>query len=119
MGVVNTPITKLFLSYNAYREEWQITNNIGKVYGIGDCPEHAIKSARTITNAPIYSDQYFKGIIDGTPVIPEINADEIPEDTTLYGREEIIETLAELGGFRVNKVVEKGFFIGYTMELVE
>ena len=119
MGVVNTPITKLFLSYNAYREEWQITNNIGKVYGIGDCPEHAIKSARTITNAPIYADQQFRGIIDGPQVIPEINADEIPEDTTLYGGEEIIEAMAELSGFEVKKVVEKGFFIGYTMELVE
>ena len=111
--------TKLFLDYNSFHEEWKVCNLDGKVYGIGDCPEYAIASARAVTNAPIYANSQFKGIIDGEPVIPEMDIIDIPEDTVLYGREEIIEALAELGSFKVRKVVENGFFIGYTMELIE
>ena len=119
MAVVNSPVIKLFLDYSAYREQWRICDDKGRVFGEGVCPEDAIKSARTVTNAPIYVNNEYKGIIDRTPVIPEANADEIPEDTTLYGREEIIDVLATLGGFRKRKIVENGFFIGYAMELVE
>lgn len=111
---------KLFLDYNSFNEEWKVLNAENKCFGIGDCPEEAIRSARIVTDAPIYSNSDFKGIIDGRPVIPVINADEIEtDDLTLYGSEEIIEALAELGGFKVRKVVEDGFFIGYTMELIE
>ena len=41
------------------------------------------------------------------------------EDSTLYGAEEIMEVLAELGGFKVSKVYDTTgyFFLGYTMEL--
>ena len=111
--------TRLFLDYNSFDDHWKVLSKQGQVYGSGCCPEDAIASARVVTNAPIYANSDFKGIIDGTPVIMEISSEEVPEDTTLYGREEIIEALAELGGFRVRKVVENGYFIGYTMELVE
>ena len=112
--------TKLFLDYNNFDDHWKVLDKNEFPFGSGDTPEAAIASARIVTNAPIYSNKNFKGIIDGTPTIPEINANEITtDDLTLYGREEIIEALAELGGFKVRKVVEDGYFIGYTMELVE
>ena len=114
-----TAPTKLFLDYNSFDNHWKILDKDGMCFGSGNCPEDAIDSARVVTNAPIYANSQFKGIIDGTPVIPTINADEITADLTLHGREEIIEALAELGGFKVRKVVEKGYFIGYTMELIE
>ena len=114
-----TAPTKLFLDYNSFDDHWKILGSDEACYGSGKTPEDAIKSARIVTNAPIYANSNFKGIVDGTPIIPTINADEIAADLTLYGREEIIEALAELGGFKVQKVVEHGFFIGYTMELIE
>ena len=112
---------KLFLDYSSFREEWKVLNNEGKCYGCGDCPEEAIKSTRTVTNAPIYANSEFKGIIDGTPIIPVINSDELAEDSTLFGAEEMIEALAELGGFKVRKIQDSTgyFFLGYTMELIE
>jgi hypothetical protein len=119
MAVVNSPVIKLFLDFSAYREQWRICDDKGRVFGEGVCPEDAIKSARTVTNAPIYANQHYNGIIDGMPVIPEMDIDDIPENSTLYGSEEIIQALAELGGFRVRKIVENGFFIGYAMELIE
>ena len=120
MAVVNSPVIKLFLDYSAYRENWRVVDDRGRLFGEGDTPEDAIKSARVVTNAPVYANQHYKGIIDGEPVIKEVNANDISaDDLTLYGREEIIEALAELGGFKVLKVVEDGFFIGYVMELVE
>jgi len=114
-----TAPTKLFLDYNSLDEQWKIVDKTGGVFGTGCCPEDAIASARIVTNKPIYANSNCTGIIDGKPVIPVINADEIPDHSTLYGREEIIEAMAELSGFKVRKVVEDGFFIGYTMELVE
>ena len=113
--------TKLFLDYNSFDSSypWKVLDTDEHCFGSGATPEDAIKSARVVTNAPIYANSNFKGIIDGTPVIPTINADEIAADLTLYGAEEIIEVLAELGGFKVRKVEEHGFFIGYTMELIE
>ena len=111
--------TKLFLDYNSFDDHWKVLDANEFPYGSGETPEAAIKSARVVTNAPIYANSTFKGIIDGTPIIPEITSNEIPEDTTLYGREEIIEAMAELSGFKVRKVVEDGFFIGYTMELIQ
>jgi hypothetical protein len=120
MAVVNSPVIKLFLDYSVFHEEWKVVDDRGRMFGEGNTPEEAIKSARVVTNAPIYANQHYKGIIDGEPVIREVNANDISaDDLTLYGREEIIESLAELGGFKVQKVVEDGFFIGYTMELVE
>lgn len=111
--------TKLFLDHNSIDFQWKILDKDGFCFGSGETPDDAIQSARVVTDAPIYANSDFKGIVDGTPVISIINSNEIPEDTTLYGREEIIEAMAELSGFKVRKVVEDGFFIGYTMELVE
>ena len=102
---------KLFLDYSSFNEEWKVLNKEGKCFGCGDCPEEALKSARIVTNAPIYSNSEFKGIIDGEPVIQVINSDELAEDSTLYGAEEMIEALAELGGFKIRKVQDStGYF---------
>lgn len=112
--------TKLFLDHNSIDDKWKVLDEKEFCFGSGETPEDAIASARVVTNAPIYSNKDFKGLIDGRPVIPTINANEIEtDDLTIYGTEEIIEALAELGGFKVRKVVEDGFFIGYTMELIE
>ena len=113
-----TAPTKLFLDYNSFTYTWKVIDTEEVCYGTGETPEEAIKSARVVTNKPIYANSQSKGIIDGKPVIPTINADEIASDLTLYGAEEMIEALAELGGFKVRKVEEHGFFIGYTMELI-
>ena len=116
---MNAPL-KLFLDYSSFREEWRVLDIKGKCFGCGDCPEEAIKSARVVTNAPIYANSEFKGIIDGTPVIPVINSDELAEDSTLYGAEEMIEALAELGGFKVKQAYDDNMnIIGWTMELKE
>lgn len=111
--------TKLFLDHNSIDDKWKVLDEKEFCFGSGETPEDAIASARVVTNAPIYSNKDFKGLIDGRPVIPTINANEIETDLTIYGTEELIEALAELGGFKVRKVVEDGFFIGYTMELIE
>lgn len=114
-----TAPTKLFLNQNSFDGRWKVLDKDEFCFGDGETPEQAIASARIVTNAPIYANSQFNGIIDGEPLIKEITVDEIPEDMTLYGREEIIEAMAELSGFKVRKVVQDGFFIGYTMELVE
>lgn len=113
--------SKLFLDYTAFDEEWKVLNETGACFGTGKCPEEAIKSARVVTNKPIYANSNFKGILDGEPVLSVVNSDELAEDTALYGAEEMIETLAELGGFKVRKVQDSTgyFFLGYAMELVE
>ena len=116
--------TKLFLDYNPFssnRSAWKILDAEETCFGTGETPEDAIKSARVVTNAPIYANSEFKGIVDGTPVISVINSDELAEDSVLYGAEEMIEALAELGGFKVRKVQDSTgyFFLGYTMELIE
>lgn len=114
-----TAPTKLFLDHNPFDGRWKVLDKDEFCFGDGETPEQAIASARIVTNAPIYANSQFNGIIDGEPLIKEITVDEIPEDMTLYGREEIIEAMAELSGFKVRKVVQDGFFIGYTMEMVE
>jgi hypothetical protein len=111
---------KLFLDYSGFREEWSVKDDNGVSYGCGDCPEEAIKSARVITNAPIYANSQYKGLIDGEPVLRVKYLDEATEDTVLYGAEELIETMAELGGFKAYKVYDDDHYLmGYTFEVIE
>ena len=51
----------------------------------------------------------------------QITVIKVPEaDATLYGAEEMIETLAQLGGFKVTKYLDdEGYFLGYAMEVAE
>ena len=111
---------KLFLDYSGFREEWGVKDTNDVSYGTGDCPEEAIRSARIITNAPIYANSQFKGLIDGEPLLNVKYLDEATEDTVLYGAEEMIEAMAELGGFKAYKVYDDDHYLmGYTFEVIE
>ena len=112
--------TKLFLDMNSIDHQWKVLDKDGFCYGTGETPEVAIKSARIVTNAPIYANSDFKGIIDGKPILDVKYVNDLSEDATLYGSEELIEAMAELSGFKVHKVYDEDhYLLGYTMELVE
>ena len=112
--------TKLFLDYDSFHETWKVLDKEDICYGTGDCPEHAIESARVVTNAPIYANSQFKGIVDGEPILNVKYLTDIDEETVIYGSEEIMEAMAELGGFKVTKVYDDDHFLmGYTFEVVE
>ena len=53
--------TKLFLDMNSMDHQWKVLDKDGFCYGTGETPEFAIKSARIVTNAPIYANSDFKG----------------------------------------------------------
>lgn len=112
--------TKLFLDHNSIDNKWKILDPQGMVFGSGETPDQAIESARVVTNAPIYANSDFKGLIDGKPVLGIKYTYELSEDTVLFGSEELIETMAELGGFKVHKVLDDDRYVmGYTFEVVE
>lgn len=112
--------TKLFLDHDSFNEVWKVLDKEDICYGTGNCPEYAIKSARVVTNAPIYANSQFKGIVDGEPVLTVKYLTDIDEETALYGSEEIMEAMAELGGFKVFKVYDDAHFLmGYSFEVVE
>ena len=111
---------KLFLDYDSFREEWKVLDTDEVCYGIGDCPEEAIRSARIVTDAPIYANSDFKALINGEPILSVKYVDEANDETTLYGAEEIIEAMAELSGFKAYKVYnDDHYLMGYTFEVVE
>ena len=114
--------TKLFLDYNSFDSHypWKVLDKQGMVFGSGETPEDAIKSARVVTNAPIYANSEFKGIVDGTPLLDVKYLTDIDEDTVLYGSEEVMEAMAELSGLKVYKVYDDDHFLmGYSFEVVE
>ena len=114
--------SKLFLDYNTFdtRYPWKVLDKSGKIYGSGEIPEDAIKSARVVTNAPIYANSQFKGIIDGTPVLNVKYLEDLDDDTVLYGAEEVMEAMAELSGLNVYKVYNvNNILMGYSFEVVE
>ena len=112
--------TKLFLDHDSFHDVWKVLDKEDICYGTGDCPEDAIKSARVVTNAPIYANSQFKGIVDGEPLLTAKYLTDIDEETVLYGSEEIMEAMAELGGFKVFKVYDDDHFLmGYSFEVVE
>ena len=112
--------TKLFLDRNSIDHQWKVLDKDSFCFGSGDTPEAAIESARIVTNAPIYANSDFKGIIDGKPVLGIKYTYELSEDTVLFGSEELIEAMAELGGFKVHKVLDDDRYVmGYAFEVVE
>ena len=112
--------TKLFLDYNSFDETWKVLDKDHFPFGSGDTPELAIKSARVVTNAPIYANSQFKGIVDGEPVLNVKYVTDLDEETVLYGAEEMIEAMCELSGLKAYKVFDDDHFLmGYTFEVVE
>ena len=112
--------SKLFLDQNTFDDRWKVLDPAGFCYGDGETPEQAIKSARIVTDAPIYANSQFKGIINTVPDFGVIWPEDLTEDDTIYSKDDLIEVLAELSGFRIRKALdERHNVLGYTMELIE
>ena len=112
--------TKLFLDHDSFHDVWKVLDKEDICYGTGNCPEDAIKSARVVTNATIYANSQFKGIVDGEPVLTVRYLTDVDNETVLYGAEEMIEAMADLSGLKAYKVFdEDGFLMGYSFEVVE
>ena len=111
--------TKLFLSQNPFDSRWKVLDTDGLCYGDGETPENAIKSARIVTDATIYANDEFKGIIDQVLDVCVKYVEDLKSDDVIYSKEELIEALAELGGFQIHRVYDDyRNLLGYTMELV-
>ena len=111
--------TKLFLDFNSIDGRWKVLNKAESCFGDGETPEQAIASARVVSDATIYANSDFKGIVDEVLDIPVRDVTDLTEDDEIYGIEELIEAMADLGGFNVRKVYKDNFFLGYTMDVME
>ena len=111
--------TRLFLDYNSFDDEWKVLDENEFPYGTGHIPEDAIRSARVVTDAPIYANSDFKGLVDGVLDVSVKDCADLTEDDVIYNKDELIEALAELGGFKIYKIIDGEWTLGYTMELVE
>lgn len=111
---------KLFLDQNPFDLRWKILDKNGGCYGDGETPEQAIKSARIVTNADIYATSDYKGILNTVSDFPVTYVEDLKESDSIFSKNELIEALAELGGFRVREVLnEYKHVLGYTMELID
>ena len=112
--------SKLFLDQNCFDGRWKVMGTDGYCYGEGETPEYAIKSTRVVSDAPIYANDQFKGIIDSVADVFVKQVEDLSEDESIYSKDDLIVALAELGGFRIRRVIDDHFTVlGYTMELVE
>lgn len=109
---------KLFLDINSIDGKWKILDKQEFCFGSGDTPEDAIRSARVVTDATIYANSDFKGIIDEVLDIPVRDVSDLSEDDAIYSIEELVECMADLGGFNVRKVYKDDYFLGYTMDVI-
>ena len=114
-----TAPTKLFLDHNSIDNQWKVLDKSEFCFGSGHTPEDAIRSARVVTDAPIFANSQFTGLIDGVLDLPVKNSTDLSPDDSVYNKDELIDVLAELGGFKVYKIIDDGYTLGYTMELVE
>jgi hypothetical protein len=114
-----TAPTKLFLDRNSIDGKWKILDKDEFCFGSGETPEDAIRSARVVTDAPIFANSQFTGLIDGVLDVSVKDTTELTEDDVIYNKDELIETLAELGGFRIYKIIDGEWTLGYTWELKE
>jgi len=111
--------TRLFLDFNSFDGKWKVLDKNEFPYGSGETPEDAIRSARVVTDAPIFANSTFTGLIDGVLDIRVKNSTDLTSDDVIYNKDELIEVLAELGGFEIYKVIDDGYTLGYVMELKE
>ena len=82
--------TKLFLDRNFIDNRWKVLDKDEFCFGDGETPEQAIKSARVVTNAPIYANSNFNGIIDGEPVINTVDIENLSEEAGKKCAEELL-----------------------------
>ena len=61
--------TMLFLTFNDIDNRWKVVDNTQFAFGDGETPEDAIASARTVSNATIFSDTEPDLIVDKVEVI--------------------------------------------------
>lgn len=111
--------TKLFLDYNSFDNHWKILDTNEYCFGSGETPEDAIRSARVVTDAPIFANSQFKGLLDSVFDVSTKDSTELTSDDVIYTKDELIEALAELSGFKIYRIIDGGYLLGYTMELVE
>ena len=111
--------TKLFLDRNSIDGKWKILDKDEFCFGSGETPEDAIRSARVVTDAPIFANNQWKGLIDGVLDVRVKDSTDLTEEDVIYSKDELIETLAELGGFTIYKIIDGEWTLGYTWELKE
>ena len=114
-----TAPTKLFLDRNSIDGKWKVLDKDEFCFGSGETPEDAIRSARVVTDAPIFANNQWKGLIDGVLDVRVKDSTDLTEDDVIYSKDELIETLAELGGFTIYKIIDGEWTLGYTWELKE
>ena len=114
-----TAPTKLFLYRNSIDGKWKILDKDEFCFGSGETPEDAIRSARVVTDAPIFANNQWKGLIDGVLDVRVKDSTDLTEEDVIYSKDELIETLAELGGFTIYKIIDGEWTLGYTWELKE
>ena len=111
--------TRLFLDYNSFDGNWKVLDENEMCFGSGHIPEDAIRSARVVTDAPIFANSDFKGLVDGVLDVSVKDITQLTEEDVIYNKDELIEALAELSGFKIYKIIDGEWTLGYTMELVE
>jgi hypothetical protein len=114
-----TAPSKLFLDRNSFDGKWKVLDSKEFAYGSGETPEDAIRSARVVSDATIYANSNFTGIIDEVLDIPVRDVSELTSEDEIYSIDELVECMADLGGFNVRKVYKDNFFLGYTFEVME
>lgn len=98
----------LFLELNTIDNRWKVIDENGLAFGDGLTKREAIESARIVTDEPISF-----GACHEIPNMIVTNTDKV-----LFNHEEIIESLADLGGMKVTKIYDDEFgLLGYSMEL--
>lgn len=97
--------TKLFLEKNDIDGLFHVVDKNGHAFGGGcDMPDDAIRHARTVSDAPIF---FGSGV-------------SVSDDKDVYTTYELIQELANLGGFKVRQAYDSDMkIIGWTMELKE
>jgi len=110
---------KLYIDYNPFDGKWKVLNSKEFPFGSGETPVEAINSARVVTDAPIYANSDFKGLIDSVLDANVKDVEDLTENEEIFTKDELIEALADLGGFKISKVYGHQQLLGYTMELIE
>lgn len=108
-----SPPKKLFLELNDIDGQYHVNDENGFAFGAGSHePTTSIKSARTVTDAPISIGDSYAGF-------ERLCVSKKPDNAEADG-ENFIQMLAEIGGMKVTKLYNDDLhFIGYTMELKE
>ena len=111
----------LFLTFNDIDNRWKVVDNTQFPFGDGETKEEAIKSARLVSNATIFSDAEPDLIVDKVTGFDEINIEDITDDFcgTYSDYPEMVLAMAELSGLKPYRVIKDGRLKCFTFEVVE